>query len=79
MTGASSMWRMSPISAMPSLPDSIRFEKGPGGAFPWLGEDCSMEKGEAFMFVAQRLEARVTKSANPPYSYIAKVNRKHPP
>ena len=31
------------------------------------------------MFVAQCLEARVNKSANSPYSSIAKVNREHPP
>ena len=43
----------------------------------WLGDDYGMEKGEAFMFLAQCLEARVTQFVNPSYSYIAKVNRKY--
>ena len=41
----------------------------------WLGEDYGMEKGEAFMFLAQALEARVTQFVNPSYSYVAKVKR----
>ena len=45
----------------------------------WLGEDYDMEKGEAFMFLAQCLEARVTQFVNPTYSYVAKVNRKYLP
>ncbi len=45
----------------------------------WLGEDYGMEKGEAFMFLAQCLEARVTQFVNPTYSYVAKVARKYLP
>ena len=43
----------------------------------WLGDDYGMEKGEAFMFLAQCLEARVTQFVNPSFSYIAKVNKKY--
>jgi acetamidase/formamidase len=45
----------------------------------WLGDDYGMERGEAFMFLAQCLEARVTQFVNPTYSYVAKVNRKYLP
>ena len=45
----------------------------------WLGEDYGMDRGEAFMFLAQCLEARVTQFVNPTYSYVAKVNRKYLP
>ena len=31
----------------------------------WLGDDYGMEKGEAFMFLAQCLEARVTQFRQP--------------
>ncbi len=42
----------------------------------WLEQDYAMSKGEAFMFLAQVLEARVTQFVNPTYSYVAKVNKK---
>ena len=42
----------------------------------WLEQDYAMSKGEAFMFLGQVLEARVTQFVNPTYSYIAKVNKK---
>ena len=45
----------------------------------WLGEEFGMERGEAFMFLAQCLEARVTQFVNPTYSYVAKVSRKYLP
>ena len=45
----------------------------------WLGDDYGMERGEAFMFLAQCLEARVTQFVNPTYSYVAKVARKYLP
>ncbi|MEX0761738.1 MAG: acetamidase/formamidase family protein [Dehalococcoidia bacterium] len=43
----------------------------------WLEEGYGMGQGEAFMFLAQCLEARVTQYVNPSYSYVAKVNKKY--
>ncbi len=43
----------------------------------WLEADYGMTQGEAFIFLAQCLEARVTQFVNPTYSYICKVNRKY--
>lgn len=43
----------------------------------WLEADHAMPRGEAFMFLAQCLEARVTQFVNPSYTYICKVNRKY--
>ena len=43
----------------------------------WLEASYGMEQGEAFIFLAQCLEARVTQFVNPTYSYICKVNRKY--
>ncbi len=45
-------------------------EEGPAGGFP-------MERGEAFMLLAQVLEARCTQFVNPTFTYVAKVNRKY--
>ena len=42
----------------------------------WLEEDYKMPQGEAFMFLSQCLEARVTQFVNPTYTYIAKVAKK---
>ena len=43
----------------------------------WLEADYRMPRGEAFMFLAQCLEARVTQFVNPSYTYICKVNKKY--
>jgi acetamidase/formamidase len=43
----------------------------------WLEADYGMSQGEAFMFLAQCLEARVTQFVNPSYSYVCKVNKKY--
>ena len=43
----------------------------------WLEADYGMTQGEAFMFLAQVLEARVTQFVNPSYSYVCKVNKKY--
>ena len=43
----------------------------------WLEADYGMTQGEAFIFLAQCLEARVTQFVNPTYSYICKVNKKY--
>ena len=42
----------------------------------WLEEDYKMPQGEAFMFLSQCLEARVTQFVNPTYTYVAKVAKK---
>ena len=39
--------------------------------------DYGMSQGEAYMFLSQCLEARVTQFVNPSYSYVAKVASKY--
>lgn len=41
----------------------------------WLEEEYGFARKEAFMFLAQVLEARVTQYVNPTYSYVAKVRK----
>ena len=43
----------------------------------WLEAGYGMTRGEAFMFLSQCFEARVTQFVNPTYSYVGKVNRKY--
>lgn len=43
----------------------------------WLEADYNMTQGDAYMFLAQVLEARVTQFVNPSYSYICKVNKEY--
>ncbi|MCI0804616.1 MAG: acetamidase/formamidase family protein [Chloroflexi bacterium] len=43
----------------------------------WLEASYGMSRGEAYMFLSQCLEARVTQFVNPSYSYVAKVARKY--
>ena len=45
----------------------------------WLESDYKMSKSDAFLFLAQCLEARVTQFVNPTYTYILKVNKKYLP
>ena len=42
----------------------------------WLEEDYGFERGEAYLFLGQVLEARCTQFVNPTFSYVAKVNKK---
>ena len=43
----------------------------------WLEASYEMSRGEAYMFLSQCLEARVTQFVNPSYTYIAKVAKKY--
>ncbi len=43
----------------------------------WLEACYGMSQGEAYIFLSQCLEARVTQFVNPSYSYVAKVARKY--
>jgi amidase len=43
----------------------------------WLEDEYGMDRKEAYMLLAQVLEARVTQFVNPTYSYVAKVQRKY--
>ena len=43
----------------------------------WLEAGYGMTRGEAFMFLSQCFEARVTQFVNPSYTYVAKVARKY--
>ena len=43
----------------------------------WLDADYGMTQGDAFMFLAQCLEARVTQFVNPTYTYICRVRREY--
>ncbi|MCH7734301.1 MAG: acetamidase/formamidase family protein [Chloroflexi bacterium] len=43
----------------------------------WLEDEYRFERKEAYMFLAQVLEARVTQFVNPTYSYVAKVQKKY--
>lgn len=43
----------------------------------WLEADYNMTQGEAYMFLSQCLEARVTQFVNPSYSYVCKVNKRY--
>ena len=43
----------------------------------WMEESYSIDKKEAFMLLAQILEARVTQFVNPTYTYLLKVNKKY--
>jgi acetamidase/formamidase len=45
----------------------------------WLVEDYSFGTGEAFLYLGQVLEARVTQYVNPTFTYLLKVARKHLP
>ncbi len=42
----------------------------------WLETDYGFERGEAYLFLGQVLEARCTQFVNPTFSYLCKVNRK---
>ncbi len=45
----------------------------------WLEDDYGFNKGEAYLFLVQFLEARFTQFVNPTFSYVAKVDRKYLP
>jgi acetamidase/formamidase len=43
----------------------------------WLEDGYGMDRKEAYMLLAQVLEARITQFVNPTFSYIAKVQKKY--
>ena len=43
----------------------------------WLEDDYGFERGEAYLFLGQVLEARCTQFVNPTFSYVAKVDRQY--
>ena len=45
----------------------------------WLEEGYGMNRGEAYLYLGQVLEARCTQFVNPTFTYIAKVNRRFLP
>ncbi len=45
----------------------------------WLEEGYGFDRGEAYLFLGQVLEARVTAFVNPTFSYIAKVPKQYLP
>ena len=45
----------------------------------WLEGEYGFERGEAYLFLGQVLEARCTQFVNPTFSYVAKVNRRYLP
>ncbi len=45
----------------------------------WLEESYGFDRGEAFLYLGQILEARVTAFVNPTFTYIAKVAHKYLP
>lgn len=45
----------------------------------WLAEDYGFEPGDAYLYLGQVLEARVTQFVNPTFTYLLKVARKHLP
>ncbi len=42
----------------------------------WLEADYGFDRGEAYLFLGQVLEARCTQFVNPTFSYVCKVNKK---
>ena len=45
----------------------------------WLEDEYGFERGDAYLWLGQVLEARVTQFVNPTFTYIAKVNRRFLP
>jgi amidase len=43
----------------------------------WLEEEYHFTRKDAFMFLAQILEARITQFVNPSFSYVAKVKKEY--
>lgn len=43
----------------------------------WLEEEYNFARKDAFMFLAQVLEARITQFVNPTFSYVAKVKKEY--
>jgi acetamidase/formamidase len=43
----------------------------------WMEESYSFERGEAFMLLAQVMEARCTQFVNPTFTYVAKIEKKY--
>jgi acetamidase/formamidase len=49
------------------------------GMILWLEESYGFSRGEAYLFLGQVLEARVTAYVNPTFTYIAKVPKRYLP
>lgn len=45
----------------------------------WLVEDYAFTVGDAYLYLGQVLEARVTQFVNPTFTYLLKINRKYLP
>jgi amidase len=60
-------------------PAEDAFRIGLSEMIKWLQDDYGFERGEAYLFLGQVLEARVTQFVNPTFSYVCKVNRKYLP
>lgn len=43
----------------------------------WMEESYSFSRGEAYMLLAQVMEARCTQFVNPTYTYVAKIDKKY--
>ena len=43
----------------------------------WMEESYSFSRGEAYMLLAQVMEARCTQFVNPAYTYVAKIAKKY--
>lgn len=43
----------------------------------WMEESYSFSRGEAYMLLAQVMEARCTQFVNPSYTYVAKIDKKY--
>lgn len=43
----------------------------------WMEEDYGFSRPDAYLLLAQVMEARCTQFVNPTYTYVAKINKKH--
>lgn len=58
-------------------PAEDAFRVGLSEMIKWLEDDYGFDRGEAYLFLGQVLEARITQFVNPTFSYVCKVNRKY--
>ncbi len=65
--------------ATQARPAEDAFRLGLEEMISWLVEDYGFTAGDAYLYLGQVLEARVTQFVNPTYTYLLKVNRKHLP
>jgi amidase len=62
-----------------ACPAEEAFRHGLEAMILWLEESYGMARGEAYLFLGQVLEARVTQFVNPTFSYVLKVPRRYLP